>query len=202
MESRAIYDLLEKEIIPLFYDRGADGIPRGWIGAMKASLQSLCPVFSTDRMVQEYSNLFYAPSFRQWQLLIRDDMVLARDLAAWRDRLHRQWHQIRIQEVQTGKLDDVGVGLLIPVSATVLTGDIPEHDLAVDVYYGVLDSRGVISGGETAPLARVEEVSPGVHRFSGSIECRLCGRQGFLVRVLPRHNDLGPIYEAGMLLWG
>ncbi|TWJ19591.1 glycosyltransferase family 1 protein [Geobacter argillaceus] len=202
VESRAIYDLLEKEVIPLFYDRGTDGIPRGWIGAMKSSLQSLCPVFSTDRMVQEYSNLFYSPSFSQWQLLTRDDMALARDLAAWKERLHRHWHQVRIQEVQASKLDDVGVGALIPVSAVVVTGDIPAHDLAVDVYYGVLDSRGVIVGGETAPLAQIEEVSPGVHRFSGSIECRLCGRQGFMVRVLPRHDDLGPIYEAGMLLWG
>ena len=67
---------------------------------------------------------------------------------------------------------------------------------------GVLDSRGSLIGGETAPLATVEEVSPGVHRFSGTIECRLCGRQGFLVRVLPCHNVLGPIYEAGMLVWG
>ena len=129
-------------------------------------------------------------------------MALARDLASWKERLRHQWHQVRIHEVQTGKLDDVAVGSLIPVSAIVATDNIPVHDLSVDVYYGVLDSRGSLLGGEASPLAEVEEVSPGVHRFSGSIECRLCGRQGFLVRVLPRHNDLGAIYEAGMLVWG
>ena len=61
VESRATYDLLEKEVVPLFYDRGSDGVPRAWVATMKASMQSLCPVFSTDRMVQEYAELSYHP---------------------------------------------------------------------------------------------------------------------------------------------
>ena len=87
IESRAIYDLLEKEIVPLFYDRGPDGIPRGWVACMKASLQSLCPVFGTDRMVQQYTANFYLPAQQELQRLTADGLAVATDLAAWKGQL-------------------------------------------------------------------------------------------------------------------
>jgi len=62
VESRAIYDLLEQEIVPLFYTRSSDGLPRGWLRVMKQSMGTVCPVFNTNRMVQEYIEKCYRPS--------------------------------------------------------------------------------------------------------------------------------------------
>jgi len=75
VESGALYDLLEKEVVPLFYQSAADGIPRDWVTMVKSSMQSLCPVFSTDRMVEEYAQLFYIPSCQQWSKLEADDLA-------------------------------------------------------------------------------------------------------------------------------
>src|SRR5213079_2144731 len=61
VESRAIYDLLEQEIVPLFYTRSSDGLPRGWLKMMKRSISTICPVFNTNRMVQEYVEKCYWP---------------------------------------------------------------------------------------------------------------------------------------------
>jgi starch phosphorylase len=58
-DAAALYDLLEHEIIPLFYERDTDGLPRGWIGRIKASMRRLIPRFSAERMVREYVALLY-----------------------------------------------------------------------------------------------------------------------------------------------
>jgi glycogen phosphorylase len=202
VEGRAIYDLLEKEIVPLFYDRGSDGIPRGWIACMKASMQSLCPVFSTDRMVQEYTDLFYVPAHEQMTQICADDLATARELAAWKERIHRLWHQVRIEEIDARLGEEVGVGSRIPVTARLSLGEIPVDEVSVDVYFGVLDSRGSIVGGEIIPLQHVNGEENGGHVFESTIECRFSGRQGFLLRVMPNHRQLGPVYEPGLLLWG
>ncbi len=188
--------------MPLFYDRGSDGIPRSWIATMKASIQSLCPVFSTDRMVQEYASRSYIPSYGQWKQLVDDDLALALDLARWKERTFKAWPQVRIEDASAQVSDAVAVGSLVPVSAKVVLGDIPVEDVAVEGYFGVLDSTGNIQGGETVLLENVAPAGGGLYLFSGEIECRFCGRHGFMLRVMPRHKVLGNVYEPGFLLWG
>ena len=80
VESQTIYDLLEKEIIPLFYDRGDDVLPREWIARMKAAMRAICPVFTADRMVREYCERFYIPAAQRYQHLAADGMARGRTL--------------------------------------------------------------------------------------------------------------------------
>ncbi len=202
VEGRAIYDLLEKEIVPLFYDRGHDGIPRGWLATMKASLQTICPTFSTERMIQEYTERFYLPAYEQWQELYDSDQELARNLAQWKIKIERLWPQVKIDETEAQINGEITVGVMIPVKTRVFTGDIPPGDIAVDVYFGILDSRGNIIGGELVRLEPSEEISRGMYLFTGEIESRFCGRHGFLIRVMPKHPVLGAVYEPGLILWG
>jgi starch phosphorylase len=202
VESRATYDLLEKEVVPHFYDRSADDVPRSWVATMKASMQSLCPVFSTARMVKEYAELSYIPSYRQWKRFVDDDLALALDLARWKARIFKSWNQVRIEQTEAQVSDAVAVGSSIPVSARVALGDIPVDEVSVEGYFGVLDSKGNIQGGELVQLRHVEDLGGGVHRFGGEMECRFCGRHGFMLRVMPSHNVLGNVYESGYLTWG
>jgi starch phosphorylase len=203
VESRAIYDLLEKEIVPLFYNRDVDGIPRGWTGYMKASLQSLCPVFSTDRMVREYTRRCYVPAYEHWERLNRDAMRLAVELARWKERLHGLWSQLSIDEVRAEIDREVTVGDRLPIRVRITSGEIPLSEIAVEVYFGVLDSRGSIMGGELVALEPTGTGTPGSHgHFGGELECRFCGRHGFMLRVMPRHPELGTVYDPGLVLWG
>ena len=87
VESRAIYDLLEQEIVPLFYTRTSDGHPRGWLKMMKRSIASICPYFNTNRMVQEYVEKCYWPSAQRYAMLAADNLKRAAQLAQWRKRL-------------------------------------------------------------------------------------------------------------------
>jgi starch phosphorylase len=202
VEGRAIYDLLEKEIVPLFYDRGADGIPREWASCMKASMQSLCPVFSTDRMVREYTERCYLPSFDQWRRLNHDNLRLAVDLAHWKETMHRLWHQVRIEEVVAEGAEEMTIGARIPVRANIAIGEVPLDQIAADIYFGVLDSHGAIIGGELISLMAEADQTGHHHHFTGEMECRFSGRHGFLLRVMPKHPVFGTVYEPGLLQWG
>lgn len=202
IEGRATYDLLEKEIVPLFYERGSDVIPRAWVATMKASMQSLCPVFSTDRMVQEYTSRSYLVSYQKWRQLVADDLAMALDLASWKGRIFKSWPQVRIELAETTGNDAVTVGSNITISARVALGDIPVDEVAVEGYFGVLDSTGTIQGGEIIPLVHADDLGNGAHLFNGQIECRFCGRHGFMLRIMPRHKVLGNVYEPGYLVWG
>ena len=202
VEGRALYDLLEKEVIPHFYERGSDGVPRAWISTMKASMQSLCPVFSTDRMVQEYTNHSYIPAYAQWRRLVADDLALALDLGQWKERVFKAWPQLRIIRAEAATTDAVAVDSVVPVSATINLGGLSVDDIAVEGYFGVLDSTGTILGGETVLLEMIHDLGEGVFEFSGSLECRFCGRHGFMLRVMPHHKIMGNIYEPGYLTWG
>ena len=82
VESRAIYDLLEQEIVPLFYTRSSDGLPRGWIKVMKRAMSTVCPVFNTSRMVQEYMEKCYGPSAERYERLT------GRSSSSWRATFH------------------------------------------------------------------------------------------------------------------
>ncbi|HBA87724.1 MAG TPA: alpha-glucan phosphorylase [Geobacter sp.] len=201
VESRAIYDLLEKEIVPLFYNRGSDGVPRGWTAFMKTSMQTLCPVFSTDRMVQEYARRCYLPAFEHWERMNRDDLRLAVELARWKERLHGLWGGLSIVAVEAEIQREVTVGERLPITVQITPGQIPLSEIAVEVYFGVLDSRGTIMGGEIVPLEPALEPERTGH-FGGELECRFCGRHGFMLRVMPRHPELGTVYDPGLILWG
>ena len=100
IESRAIYDLLEQEIVPLFYTRSSDGMPRGWLKVMKRSMSTVCPIFNTSRMVQEYVEKCYSPSTERYERLTQDHLAKAINLAQWRRKLTKDWGQVRVEQVE------------------------------------------------------------------------------------------------------
>src|SRR5205814_2621331 len=105
IESRAIYDLLEQEIVPLFYTRTSDGLPRGWLKVMKRAMSTVCPVFNTSRMVQEYMEKCYGPSAERYARLAGDQLKQAANLSRYRRSLTGGWPQVRVESVQADAAD-------------------------------------------------------------------------------------------------
>jgi len=201
VESRAIYDLLEKEVVPLYYDRGNDGIPRGWLACMKASIETLCPTFSTERMVQEYTDRFYLPALEQWKSFYADGQTLARNFAHWKEKMRRLWHKVRVEGIEASTSGEIPVRTRVQVQVRIGVGEIPLEELSVKVYFGILNAQDTIIDGELAPLHPVEQLGGDLHRFSGEIECHACGRQAFVIQIMPKYPQIGPVYEPGLILW-
>jgi len=201
LESEAIYDLLEKEVVPLFYDRGADGIPRGWIARAKASMRTVCPMFSTHRMIEEYTRRLYVPAGRSWQKLAGESFEPAKRLAHWKRAVHGKWSQVAIDEVQADDGGELAVGGEVTVRAQVRLGDISPDDVAVELYYGRVNPQGELVEGQAAPMACAESLDHGTYQFVGKIPCQRSGQHGYAVRVVPRHADLVHRHDTGLIYW-
>jgi starch phosphorylase len=93
------------------------------------------------------------------------------------------------------------VGADLQVRTQIHLGTLEPKDVAVQLYYGPLDTRGEIPRGEVMPMIWVESNGDGSHVFAGSIPCRTSGRYGYALRILPHHEDLSNPYEPGLILW-
>lgn len=203
VESRAIYDLLEQEIVPMFYSRGADGIPRSWLARMKRSISTNVPFFNTNRMVQQYVEMCYWPSGLRYVRLTGNHLSKARELSEWRRRLQDGWSQIRVQEVQAiNGGDTMHVGSELHVIAQVHLGPLTPDDVTVELLHGGLDSFGEITHPHADAMAANGSPRGPIWEYRGAIACRASGQYGLAVRVLPRHGDLQHHFEPGLICWG
>ncbi len=202
VESRALYELLERDIAPLFYNRGSDGLPRGWIRRMKRSLTTLVPVFNTNRMVEEYLERCYLPSHRRFVELSAEGMKAAADLAAWRRRVAQVWNQVRVEGIEAPTGDVLRVGGELPVKVHVNLGGLSPEEVEVQLCHGLLDSMGEIANPRALALRPAGPNGNGRVVYAGQVPCTASGQFGFAVRVLPRHKNLSSLFEPGLVTWG
>jgi glycogen phosphorylase len=202
VESRALLDLLEQDIVPTFYKRGGDGLPREWIRRMKRSIMSLVPVFNTNRMVEEYAERCYVPSHRRAAKLSAEHLKAARELAAWRRRVAGDWNQVRIEGVEAPAGESLRVGSEFPVKVRVHLGAFSPDDVEVQLCHGVLDAMGEIADPRATPLRPDPTRNGSTVLFAGSVPCRASGQFGFSVRVVPKHPNLPHSFEPGLVTWG
>lgn len=200
IESQAIYNLLEEEVVPLFYQRGADDIPHGWVEKMRAGLRNLVPIFNSHRMVQEYATRYYLPCSKRFNALSRDNFAGVRDLALWRQKVMTGWNNVLVEELVTEGYSDMSVGQDLNVKTSVRLGSLSPEDVTVEAYYGKLGKDGDFAERETAPL-ELAESDNGLHIFRGLIPCKQTGRFGYTIRVTPSQKRLENPYVLGLVTW-
>jgi starch phosphorylase len=202
VEAEALYGLLEQEVVPAFYDRGSDGLPRRWIARMRASIQTLCRFFTTHRMVGEYTERYYLHAAGHYAQLTADGLVRAKALAAWKARLQKNWSRVRIEAVGGDSIKDVQAGGEFRVQAKVHLGALVPDEVAVELYMGHVDAAGEIMEAESTPMQPVGPKGEGTYLYQASA-VTLCGSglYGYTLRVLPRHPDLTTPFLPGLIVW-
>jgi starch phosphorylase len=199
IEANAIYTLLESVIVPLYYERARDGLPREWIGKVKNSVRKLAPFFNTNRMVMEYTEKYYMPAYQRFERLTSPDFKRGVEFAKWRQRVDQIWNQIRVARVDTSG-NALMIGTEQEVHAWVELGGLTPVDVRVQIYYGTLTTHGDIEHGETVEMESVGHKN-GVHEFAGKIAYKTTGQHGLSIRVLPHHDDLPTPFQRGLIRW-
>lgn len=200
IESAALYDLLEKEVIPLFYARAADGLPRVWIHRMKTAVHELSSQFNANRFVHDYIRGPYMSAANCSVQLKANDHSLARDLAAWKQEMRNNWGEVRLIDIKAPINKEIVITQQAPVEATVHLGPIKPQDVVVQLYHGIVDSKGKINEGVFTPLDYGSSTD-GVHLFKGAIQSNSTGQYGFAVRILPKHEGMATPYDAQLTYW-
>ena len=216
VEAEALYNLIENEVVPLYYDRSFDRLPRGWIRWMKNCIKNCTPMFNTHRMVGEYVRKFYNPAAARWRYLTASAMSRARALSMWKSNIRNVWPELAIHDVDV-KVEDIKaqelfdshdpqleVGNDLSVKASVKLGQLTPEEVSVQIYYGQVDSWGNIRDGKTVQMefeGKGDDQGNQTCIFTGRVPCKISGQHGFSVRVLPKHPDMVDQYEPGLILW-
>ena len=200
IESRALYDLLERQIVPEFYDRTASGLPRGWIARMKRSMATLTPAFSTNRMVADYVRRYYLYAHGLGVELLSESCAGAAELAGKLQRWRRSWGGVKVREVLTDAGATMPVRGTARVRALVDLGGLQPDEVCVELYAGEVTSLGDLVNAEAIPMEHAGH-SDGSVVFDGSFASDDSGQRGFTVRVSPRDGRLLGTRIPGLLTW-
>jgi glycogen phosphorylase len=201
VESESLYNILENEIIPMFYSRGADSIPREWISRIKESMKTICPIFNTNRMVREYTEKFYMNAYKNYKKFSEDNFNKTKSFTLWQKKIAEKWAGVSIKDLYIEEKGEIVVGKRIIVKAIVNIGTLSTDELEVELYFGDLNSTGEITEGVVTPMKMVNNLNDGTYLYEGNLLCLKAGQFGFAARIVPYHNDMYRKYSPGLITW-
>ena len=206
LESEALYNTLERDVIPLFYERNEIDLPERWVKKMKAAIHSTGKRFSAQRMLIDYTNNFYVPAIRASLKLSTNNFELNRHVTSWLDRVSESWNRIAIRDIE---FPDVGptvhVGDRIKVIMEVELGSIKPEDVSVEIVSGHLNSQEQFlklapSQAELNGTSQ-KNATEGIYSYSGEITCLESGRFGITARVMPKNEHLLHTRKPKLISW-
>ncbi|VXB23008.1 alpha-glucan family phosphorylase [Nocardioides sp. AX2bis] len=199
LEAHALYDLIEHEVAPRFYDLDADGVPPRWIAMLRHTLKSLGPKVLATRMVRDYVRQLYTPAATTGRRL-EGDHTGAAALAAWKRHVLAGWSGVAVEHVESDGVSDlVQVGDRLGVRAFVALGDLAPGDVTVQLVHGSPDDTDRLREAEVVPLTLAESYDGGRHRFEATVPLTRAGGFGYTVRVVPHHEMLATDAELGVV---
>jgi glycogen phosphorylase len=203
IEARQLYHTLESQIIPQFYARGEDDIPRQWVSKIKTSMKKLGPYFNTHRMVQEYLTNYYIPAIEKRKQLLDKEKSVASSLVEWKERIIQSWSEVKVLNIESnGFIMTVGVGENLQVSANIDLGNLTPEDVEVQLYFGPVEKISEPQNFSTSNMKpQGKNSKPNIHKYVGTINCLKTGQAGYTIRILPKNKMLINPFELGVVYW-
>ena len=182
-EAEALYDLLEREVVPEFYSRNSEGIPTAWVARMRKSMATLTPRFSADRAVRDYTEQHYLPGAAAYRERAADNGLLGRQIVDWQHAVERAWPGVHFG---AAKAESQG----------------GQHVFEVEVYLNDLDPAAVrvelYADGAAPERQEMERVGPNTYR------ARVAATRSvseYTARVVPQHRSVAVPLQTDRILW-
>jgi starch phosphorylase len=191
-DAAALYDVLEREVIPGFYARDAAGIPSAWVARMRESMARLTPIFSSLRAVREYTEQCYLPACGLYRERLAQQGGKARQIVDWRHQLEQHWNSLRFGEL---KVESSAQGHAFEIELT-LAGLAPDS-VAVELYADAAGKEPALR----QPMTRAPAAAIGGAYVYG---CTVTGKRpatDYTPRVIARFDGVAVPLEAGRILW-
>ena len=199
LEANALYDLLETEVVPRFYETNDEGVPPRWLEMVRHTLKSLGPKVLATRQVRDYVRELYAPAARTARSL-NSDYVGAHTLSAWKQSVRAAWPGVRVEHIESeGVGDQAEVGATLAVRAWVALGDLAASDVEVQVVHGRIGADDELTSTSVSPMEVGESYEGNRHRFDAAVRLQHSGAFGYTVRVVPRNDALASVAELGLV---
>ncbi|MGH9165820.1 MAG: alpha-glucan family phosphorylase [Acidimicrobiales bacterium] len=201
VETNSVYELLERQVVPLFYERTEGPVPRRWVRRVRQSLITLGPQVVASRMVRDYVEQLYEPVAARADAMADGGYARARALTGWKQRVHAAWPGVHVDGVDAeAAVADLGTER--SVGCVVELGRLTPDDVAVQLLHGPVGTNDEITSVSSVTMGLVGTAgAAGSYRYQGRFACEEAGRYGFTVRVVPAHRDLATSAEMGLVAW-
>ncbi len=188
-EARALYDLLENQVVPGFYDRNPQGIPEGWVARMRKSMATLTPRFSANRTIRQYAEQYYLPAAAHYRHRAAQHGAEGTHIVQFRHELLQKWEQVQFGEVQATEVENRKV-----FRVEVKLNGIDPGNVRVELYADGINGTAPEKI-EMKPVAAAE-VSAYEAEVNGS---RPAG--DYTARLLPRYEGIAVPLEDNLIRW-
>ena len=203
VDASSLYELLENQIVPLYYAKPDGKLPLAWLQLMRESIRSVTPVFNTQRMVKQYTEQLYIPAAQAYENFSRDGCGAAVQLSQWKTQMRKDWPQVHLSDVQVANKDrpTIQVGESLQISARVHLGAVDPRHVRVEAYHGELDNGDLHNPAATVLTQSSQADGDGTYIYQGSVPATESGTYGFSVRVVPTHPCLMQAHELRLITW-
>ncbi|MFI6867877.1 alpha-glucan family phosphorylase [Nocardia sp. NPDC050406] len=198
LEASALYELLERAVLPRFYDRDHDDMPVRWMEMVRHTLQTLGPKVLASRMVRDYAVEYYRPAAESYGAIARDDFAGARALAEYRRRIESAWPAVKVIQVDSSGLHQPVLGESLHLYARIDLGGLATSDVSVQAVLGRVSPTDDLSDVTTVPMTHTGSES-GTDVFEVETPVPLSGAVGYTIRILPHHELLASDAELGVV---
>jgi starch phosphorylase len=193
VEAEALYDLLEREVIPEFYARDGQGIPTAWVARMRESMARLTPRFSANRAVREYTEQHYLPAAAAYRARAAEKGAVGRQVISWQHALEQNWAKMRFGDV---KVETNGAQHVFEVQ--VYLGELDPNAVRVELYADGVNSEAPVR----QEMKRVRQLvgAAGGYIYSATVPVTRPALD-YTARVIPYHDGVAVPLEAAQILW-
>jgi len=192
-EAEMLYERLENEVVPDFYDRDADGIPAAWVARMRESMAKLTPRFSANRAVREYTEQHYLPTAAAYQLRVDNKGATGKQVVDWRHSLDQKWSKLRFGEV---KVETNGEQHAFEVQ--VYLDVLDPNTVRVELYADGVDDETPVH--QKMKLVRQLDGAAGGCVYSAAVPATRPALD-YTARIIPHHDGVAVPLEAAHILW-
>ncbi len=203
-DAESLYALLEEQVLPLYFEHGADFLPHGWIAMAKNSLRTLTAQYSSSRMVREYADSIYLAAAANGAALDENRQALARGLGLWHSQISTRFNALTLEEIQIEGIegDTLVCGRPLVVRVRMRSGDLKPEELLAQFVIGPTDGTDFSERPDVVELTAVDSPQPGTLIYAGTYATKKNGRYAYGVRVMPTTPGLKNPLRSNMVLWG
>ena len=199
-EANELLDIIEHQVIPLYYDRNGHGFSEGWVHMSKASMKSALPKFNSQRMVMDYIRGFYGPAAEHGKLLSMNNAKGARELAAWKGRIARLWPAVSLRS-EDAAADAINAGDTVRIQVIAHLGELTPEDVRVECAIGRENEHHEFQISDHYGFKAQRKMGNGETLFVLDLDPPLPGLQHYKIRVYPCNRLLSHRFETGRMIW-
>jgi len=199
-EAKDLLNILENEVIPLYFVRNGYGYSEPWVKMSKASMKSLIPRFNSQRMVRDYVTHFYGPAARQQRKMIANSSTPARELAGWKKTIAETWPKIALRRVDSAE-HAVNAGAALPIRVAAFLANLTATDVCVECLVGRTAENNEFAVQYRYLMEPASINDHGETVFKLDLHPEISGLLHYQIRMYPHHDLLSHAFETGHMIW-